>query len=128
MAAARQTSILSFLQHGKDKKAERPEAVVRVKREEQRKAEEARDKAIKKEDDAAAAVPAPSGTGGGRRFSVRKMLEEAEAEGKEESAPLPLPPEDRSKTENGETETPIGLLEIVWAKYSQYPPWPAIVW
>ena len=57
----------------------------------------------------------------GRRFSVRKLLESNEA-----GPALPLP-RDKCKVDQEEEEV-TGLLEVVWAKYSGYPPWPAIVW
>ncbi len=68
--------------------------------------------------------------GNGKRFSVKKLLEEEEENPVSDPVkPLPLPKlrsSPRCVSAKTSSST-FSLLEIVWAKFSLYPPWPAIV-
>ncbi len=63
----------------------------------------------------------------GKRFSVMALLEDPSCS----SSPLPLPHYEATGACSGVGGSDgdlVSLLEVVWAKYSRYPPWPAIVW
>ncbi len=75
-----------------------------------------------------------------KKFSVKKMLDEEDKDGEDKALPMPRDKEtasskrkrsqleDEAEEEDGQGEPSFGLLEVVWAKYSSYPSWPAIVW
>jgi len=70
-------------------------------------------------------------TSKGKKFSVKQMLDDTQGE---ERRPLPLPNErkrgqgsQRQMAGKWEASSGLTLLSIVWAKFSRYPPWPAIV-
>ena len=45
-----------------------------------------------------------------------------------DSSPDEMFPESPSSLDDDDVQPIVTLLEIVWAKFSRYPAWPAIVW